>query len=142
MKLDALQIELLEVHAKEPTRAHRDDAGLDLHALEDFVIPGGPEPVPIRTGIAVHIPAGHVGLILDRSSMGKRGIKVYGGVIDSGYHGEIIVMLGSPNHLLGSAGDKIAQMVVVPLSRFVDVEVVPHLETTERGSKGFGSSGA
>src|ERR1700722_19523667 len=87
-------INILRVHpdATLPTRAHPDDAGLDLYNLEDFKMAPG-EGKMIKTGIALAVPQGHVGLVADRSSLAKRGLKTAGGVIDAGYRGEVGVVL-------------------------------------------------
>ena len=90
MKSDSEKLYVKKVvpEAILPTRAHSDDAGLDLYAFENGAIaPGG--GFLARTGIAIALPAGTVGLVADRSSMAKRGVKTSGGVIDSGYLGEI-----------------------------------------------------
>jgi dUTP pyrophosphatase len=127
-----------------PARAHHDDAGIDLHARSDANLAPG-EWAMIPTGIAVAIPEGHAGLVAPRSGLAARhGISVVNGpgVIDAGYRGEINVIL--INHgtvpLELSRGDRIAQLVVVPvvLPELVEVDELP--EST-RGAGGFGSSG-
>src|SRR5690349_18996278 len=75
------------------TKAHHSDAGFDIYSLEDVVILPG-EIAKIKTGIAINIPTGYVGLIMDKSSMGSKGFKVFGGVVDAGYTGEVMVCLG------------------------------------------------
>ena len=124
-----------------PTRAHHDDAGLDLYCLEDIVLPVQEGKVT-RTGIAMAIPAGHVGLVADRSSMAKRGVKTAGGVIDSGYRGEIHVVLRniSLEEIRIARGERIAQILIIPIATPA-VQEVMSLDETMRGSKGFGSSG-
>ena len=87
-----LPVRRLDPGAVLPSRAHAGDAGLDLYALEDSAVPAG-EGRLLRTGIAVAVPAGHAGLICDRSSLAKRGLKTAGGVVDAGYRGEVGVML-------------------------------------------------
>ncbi|MEA2001714.1 MAG: dUTP diphosphatase [Actinomycetota bacterium] len=127
-----------------PARAHHDDAGIDLHARFDANLAPG-EWAMIPTGIAVAIPDGHAGLVAPRSGLAARhGISVVNGpgVVDAGYRGEINVIL--INHgtepLKLSRGDRIAQLVVVPvvLPELVEVDELP--EST-RGAGGFGSSG-
>lgn len=124
-----------------PTRAHADDAGMDLYSLEDItLIPG--EGKVSRTGIALSIPPGHVGLVADRSSMAKRGVKTAGGIIDAGYRGEIHIVLWNiarePIEL--KRGERIAQLLILPI-RTPAVREVAELDDTARGEKGFGSSG-
>src|SRR5690348_16150126 len=89
---DSIQILRVSPAATLPTRAHPDDAGMDLYSLEDFTLKPQQGHVT-RTGIALALPAGHVGLVYDRSSMAKRGVKTSGGVIDAGYRGEIHIVL-------------------------------------------------
>ena len=131
----------LDPRATLPTRAHHDDAGLDLYVLEDLTLAPG-EGGMARTGIAVAVPAGHVGLIADRSSLAKRGLKTVGGVIDAGYRGELGVILwnlsGQKQKL--SAGDRLAQLLIVPIATPAVVELEA-LDETARGAGGFGSTG-
>jgi dUTP pyrophosphatase len=151
-----LQVELLDEHAKVPTKAYDKDAGLDIYALHKEVVRGpmieygyddddrfrGGEVSIIRTGIAVKIPDGYFGLIGNRSSMGKRGLIVMGAIIDSSYTGELMIMLTNntdePHRI--EAGDKIAQLLILPVPQ-VTVKVVDELPNTARGQSGFGSSG-
>ena len=90
----------------------------------------------------MEIPAGFVGLIRDRSSMGKRGITTLAGVVDAGYRGEVLVMLHNLNEesIEFEAGSKIAQMLILPVSTAPVVEV-EELADSDRGERGFGSSG-
>lgn len=131
----------LDEGAKMPTRAHRWDAGLDLYAMEGVIIPSG-HRANLSTGIHVQIPAGFTGLIRSRSGlMSKIGITT-DGTIDCGYTGPIKVTLlnhdWTPYHV--KAGDKIAQLVIVPCG-LPELELVDELEETERGDGGFGSTG-
>ena len=124
-----------------PTRAHADDAGMDLYALEDVSL--APHAGRLaRTGIALAIPAGFVGLVADRSSMAKKGIKTAGGVIDAGYRGEIQVVLWnlSSQELRIGRGERLAQLLIVPIAT-PSVREARSLDETARGDKGFGSSG-
>lgn len=128
-----------------PTKAHASDIGLDLYAAEDHILMQG-WPTKISTKIACEFPKGIAGLILDRSSMGAKGIKVMGGVIDQAYRGELIVCLIELNRstimpITISKGDKIAQLVLIP-SYEVNITETEELNETDRGSKGFGSSGS
>ena len=136
-------IDILRVSADAvlPTRAHASDAGLDLYGLEDvLLIPN--EGKMARTGIAMAIPAGYVGLVADRSSLAKRGVKTAGGVIDAGYRGEIHIVLRNLTsesiHL--KRGERIAQLLIIPVATPA-VREVTSLDETDRGEKGFGSSG-
>jgi dUTP pyrophosphatase len=136
-----LPIRRLEPAAILPTRAHADDAGLDLYALEDTVVPPG-EGRLLRTGVAVAVPAGHVGLVCDRSSLARRGLKTAGGVIDAGYRGELGVVVWniSPEPQPVKKGERCAQLLVIPIATPAPVET-DDLGDTVRGLGGFGSTG-
>lgn len=127
-----------------PRRAHEGDAGVDLHAREAARLQPG-ERVLVPTGVAVAIPDGYAGLVTPRSGLALRsGIGVVNapGVVDSGYRGELAVILVN----LGDSaveirrGDRIAQLLVVPVDAADFVEVTT-LDDTDRGGGGFGSSG-
>ena len=141
-----LRIARLDERARLPTRAHDGDAGLDLYALEAAVLAPG-ERASVPTGIAVEIPPGQAGLVLPRSGLAARhGISVVNapGLIDAGYRGEVRVLLlntdrEQPFEL--AAGDRIAQLVLVPVELPTPVEV-GSLTDTARGAGGFGSSGS
>ena len=139
--MNELPLRRLSPEAILPTRAHPDDAGLDLYALEEASLEPG-RGAHVRTGIAVELPAGTVGLIADRSSMARRGLKTAGGIIDAGYRGEIGVLLWnvSPETHTVKRGDRIAQLLVVSVHTPAVREVVT-LQRTERGEGGFGSTG-
>ena len=124
-----------------PTRAHADDAGMDLYGLEDALIAPQTGKL-VRTGIAMEIAQGHVGLIADRSSMAKKGVKTAGGVIDAGYRGEIQVVLWnlSREEVRIARGERIAQMLILPIATPA-IREVAELTETKRGSNGFGSTG-
>lgn len=146
-KGELIQVKALHCHATLPTRNNPTDAGLDLYASEDVGLNVG-EPVKVKTGIAMAIPRGYVGMICDRSGMGARGIRVLGGIIDADYRGELMVVLINLNrHTMSKcpnyevkAGDRIAQMVILPCLTPA-VLPVENLDETDRGIKGFGSSG-
>ena len=135
----------LDERAVLPTRAHDGDAGLDLHALEPAVLAPG-ERASVGTGIAVEIPPGQAGLVLPRSGLAARhGISVVNapGLIDSGYRGELRVLLLNTDREQPfeiAAGARIAQLVLVSVALPVAVEV-DALDDSERGAGGFGSSG-
>jgi len=140
-----LKVRRLAARATLPTRAYPGDAGLDLYALEAGVIAPG-ERASVRTGIAVEIPDGEAGLVLPRSGLAARhGIALVNapGLIDSGYRGEIRVLLlntdPSAPFEIGS-GDRIAQLLLVKVQT-PQVEEVEELAVSERGAGGFGSSG-
>lgn len=123
-----------------PERAHSADAGLDLKSPVDAVLTEW-DKCTIRTGVHVELPEGTVGMVKTRSSMNAQGIQCEG-VIDEGYTGEIVVILQNHTNQIRTikSGDKIAQLVILPVIR-PEIDLVDELEETERGDKGFGSSG-
>ncbi len=141
MNFQQIEMKKLDPKATLPTRAHPGDAGMDLYCLEDGVLEPGQGKL-LKTGISMAIQEGYVGLICDRSSMGKKGIKVFGGVVDAGYRGEVMVCLWnlSPETLKYAQGDRIAQMLLLPIGTPAVVGVA-ELTETSRGAGGFGSSG-
>ena len=140
-----LPVARLNENAVLPTRAHECDAGLDLYACESAHIGPG-ERWSVGTGVAVEIPDGHAGLVLPRSGLAKKsGIALVNspGLIDSGYRGEIRVLLlnTDPADLFRVApGDRIAQLVITPIVLAEPVEREALAESA-RGEGGFGSSG-
>jgi len=144
---NALFVKLLEAGARAPVVAHPgEDLGYDVFALEDaFLAPMA--RIKVRTGISVEARHPATGaplglLVRDRSSMAARGIATTAGVIDAGYRGEILILMTNLGETAVElkAGDKIAQMIPVPILTG-DVEVVESLEESARAEKGFGSSG-
>lgn len=141
----SLPVRRLAATATLPTRAIAGDAGIDLYASEPARLEPGAR-ASVGTGIAVEIPNGHAGLVLPRSGWAaKHGIALVNapGLIDSGYRGEIRVLLLNTD--LGEAfevaeGDRIAQLLVVPFAPLDPVEA-DALAESERGDGGFGSSG-
>lgn len=137
-----LKIKKLHEEAILPNYAHEDDAGFDLYSIEDVEIAPNVR-VQIRTGIAMQIPVGFVGLIWDKSGLShKHGLKTLGGVIDSGYRGEVkvgIINLGEQTYKL-EKGHKVAQMIIQK-KETCEIEEVSDLEESHRGEGGFGSSG-
>ena len=128
----------------EPRRAHDTDAGYDLFAVTHHRIWPG-DVVMIDTGTHVAIPEGHVGLVKDRSSLGVKGIHVTAGVIDPGFTGPVKVVLANVNRDDGlpfdvAAGDRIAQLLVIPVAH-PELVRVPVLPSAQRGWDGFGSTG-
>ena len=127
-----------------PRFAHPGDAGADLQAAEALTIGAG-EYALVATGLSMAIPEGRAGLVLPRSGLAVRtGVTVLNspGLVDSGYRGELKVAL--INHgkeaFEIAVGDRIAQLVIVPISA-PDYELVDSLGHTERGAGGFGSTG-
>jgi dUTP pyrophosphatase len=143
---------MLDEGAILPTRAHETDAGLDLYTPDDVVVVGSSSDVwdevadigsaTIDTGVHVEIPKGYVGFIKSKSGLNVKHGLTAEGVIDCGYTGSIVVKLynHTSNDYRFKAGDKIAQLVLLPIIT-PNLEVVDSLEDTERGTGGFGSTG-
>lgn len=136
---------LLGEDAVAPVRAHTGDAGYDLHASEATTLEPG-ERASVGTGVALEIPDGHAGLVLPRSGLAARhGIALVNapGLIDSGYRGEVRVLLLNTDRehpFAVAAGDRIAQLVVIRAEE-LELEQLPELTASARGEGGFGSSG-
>lgn len=128
-----------------PKYAYPGDAGFDLVSSEDIEIEPQQRTI-VKCDFSMAIPDGFAGLVIPRSGLAaKHGISVVNspGLIDSGYRGEICVILlntDTSNTFKVSVGDRIAQMLIVPFAKAEFIEV-DHLEETERSNKGFGSSG-
>jgi dUTP pyrophosphatase len=162
-----IRVKLLHAEAHPPTVAHPgSDLGYDLYSVEDVILPPG-IPVKVRTGIAVEGPPGWGFVLGDRSSMAARGVTYAGGRIDAGYRGEILVCLVNVNQPSYSLriqrdaegaitdvaldctdasvhirkGDKIAQMSPFEARTSLPITVAEDLSASERGGKGFGSTG-
>lgn len=137
-----LEVKKLVPEAKLPTRAHSDDAGLDLYVAEELVLQPG-ERHAAHTGITTAIPTGCVGLIWDKSGLAARtGIKTMGGVIDAAYRGEILVIVANLSNTPCTIekGAKIAQFLIQKVE-LPEVCEVSELDDTIRGEGGFGSTG-
>jgi len=128
-----------------PSRAHPDDAGLDLHARADALLSAGGGRALVPTGVAVAIPRGHMGIVVPRSGLAlKHGISLVNtpGIIDAAYRGELQVIM--INHDPTSdyqvrRGDRIAQLIVQAIAA-VEWNPVEALDDNDRGG-GFGHSG-
>lgn len=132
---------VLEEGARMPLRAHPYDAGMDLFARADTLIPARGSAVA-DTGVHVEIPAGYVGFIKSKSGLNVKKNILAEGVIDAGYTGSIIVKLynhGDRDELI-RAGEKLTQLVVLPVL-LPEPELCDSLAETERGAAGFGSTG-
>lgn len=137
-----LQVKKLVPEAKLPIRAHSDDAGLDLYSVEEYVLAPS-ERCAVKTGIAVAIPSGYVGLVWDKSGLAaKAGLKTMGGVIDAAYRGEIMVIVVNLSDVPYEIekGSKIAQLIIQKVE-LPEVCEVSELDDTIRGESGFGSTG-
>ena len=131
--------------AAVPTYAHPGDAGADLASAEDFVLQPGERRL-VGTGVAIALPDGYAGFVHPRSGLAARyGLTIVNapGTVDAGYRGEILVCLLNTDRTESVSihrGDRIAQLVVQPVSR-VRFTPVPALDGSVRGDGGHGSSG-
>ena len=134
-------VKKLSPDAKLPAKGNPLDAGIDIYTNETYTLSPG-ETHMFTTGFAAAIPDGHVALIWDRSGLGSKGVHRLAGVIDSSYRGEWKIVLTnlSPDPYAIKAGDKIVQCIVQKFEP-LDITEVEDLEETDRGAKGFGSSG-
>ncbi len=146
---DQLPVEVLVASTEDgvgvPTYAHPLDAGADLVTRLDVVLGPG-ERVTVPTGVRIALPPGYAAFVHPRSGLARRhGLTVVNspGTVDAGYRGEIeVTLLNTDRHeaLVLHRGDRIAQLVVQPVSRAVFVQV-DELPDSARGAQGFGSSG-
>lgn len=136
-----IKFKKLDKDAIIPKAQKEGDAGLDIYSLEDKVVWPG-EQQSIRTGIAMAIPSGFVGVVKPRSGLAlKHQIDTKAGVIDSNYRGELVIVIRNDGirEYAFNKGDRIAQMLVIPcITGSMEVE---ELDETDRGDSGFGASG-
>lgn len=155
-----LLVKKLDEKAIIPTVSNPgEDLGFDLYALNDtIIISKNTTPCKVKTGISARFVDYHSDrlgggppmerevfglLVRDRSSMASKGITVSGGVIDAGYHGELVVMVSNNDvsNFKINAGDKIAQIIPIPVKTSCVIKEVESLPESNRLAKGFGSSG-
>lgn len=140
-----LKVKKLHPAAQLPTYGSAGAAGMDVYATESAVVPAGGY-AHIGTGLAFELPAGHVMLVNGRSGHGfKHRVRLMNaqGVLDEDFRGELKVGLAndSDKEFEVQAGDRVAQIIVLPFPRVV-LDEVQELSDTERGEGGFGSTGA
>ncbi|WP_368499668.1 dUTP diphosphatase [Herbiconiux sp. A18JL235] len=138
-------IEILLTAERAPAYSHPGDAGADLHSAEALTLAPG-ERAMVGTGVSIALPDGYAAFVVPRSGLAaKHGITVVNspGTVDAGYRGEIkVVLLNTDSNVPYdiAVGDRIAQLIVMPVTRavFVPVETLPG---SDRGAGGFGSTG-
>jgi dUTP pyrophosphatase len=138
-----LKVKLLRAGAQAPRRATPGSSGLDLFACLDAPLDLSQDVTLVPTGIATEAPPGYDLQIRPRSGLGRQGVDIILGTVDSDYRGEIFVNMrtfGSTTTFRIEPGDRIAQLVV---ARVEDVEVIEvgELSDSERGAGGYGSTG-
>ena len=131
----------LDEGAMMPTRAHATDAGLDIYARDEQIVPAK-EYAIFDTGVHIELPENTVGMLKSKSGLNVKHGLVSEGVIDVNYSGSIVVKLYNHSGFdyWVKAGDKISQLVILPILT-PDPELVDELEVKGRGNNGFGSSG-
>lgn len=145
MKPIDVQIQILDTELEIPRYAKDGDAGVDLRSTKKLILEPGQRAL-VKTGIAIALPVGYVGLVHPRSGLAvKHGITVVNapGTIDSGYRGEIMVCLLNTDRSESFSierGDRIAQLIIQKYEH-ANFRQVEELEISARGSTGFGSSG-
>ena len=138
-------VEVLIASGEVPVYAHPGDAGADLHAAESLVLAPGARAT-VGTGVSIALPDGFAAFVVPRSGLAaKHGITIVNspGTVDAGYRGEIRITLlntDAEHEFPIEVGDRIAQLIVMPVSRarFIPVETLPG---SHRGESGFGSTG-
>ncbi len=139
--MNSLLIQRLSESATIPLRSTEGSAGLDVFASENIIVKPNFQEI-VNTDVAIKCPAGTYARLTDRSSLTLKKIRVNGGVIDSDYTGPIKVVLynyGNVEYEI-MKGDRICQMIITPVS-FPELKEVRKLPDTDRGTKGFGSTG-
>ena len=139
--MSSFQVKLNYEDAQAPTRGSDEAAGYDLYSYESETV--APNQIKlIDTGISIRVPEGTYGRIAPRSSVSKKGILINAGVIDRDYRGPIKVMVHnlSNNDYVINKNDRIAQLILEQI-KTPSVELVEELDDTERGERGFGSTG-
>ncbi|MBI1999274.1 MAG: dUTP diphosphatase [Parcubacteria group bacterium] len=140
--MTTIRIKKLKNDAVTPNYAHEGDAGMDLFAAEKVVLRSH-ERAQVKTGIAMEIPKGYVGLVWDKSGLSqKHGLKTLGGVVDAGYRGEVVVGVANISNETYTIekGHKVAQMLIQKVESPEVVEAA-ELSDSARGDGGFGSTG-
>ncbi len=132
----------LDPGAYPPTRAHQSDAGIDIRSRETKTVPARRSAV-FHTGVHVELPPGTCGVLVSKSGLNVRHDITSTGLIDEGYDGEILVKLNNDGYedYTVRAGDRITQIVIIPIWHDPIIEIVDEISAGERGSNGFGSSG-
>lgn len=139
-----LRFKRIHPAAELPAYAHESDAGMDVKSAENVTIPRGGRAL-VHTGLVMQLPPGYEAQVRPRSGLAlKHGITVLNtpGTIDAGYRGEVGVILAnlSDADFEVRAGDRVAQIVVAPVTR-AEIAEVAEVDSSDRGAGGFGSTG-
>ncbi|MFW5853570.1 MAG: dUTP diphosphatase [Patescibacteria group bacterium] len=136
-----IKIKKLFSEVKMPAYAQVGDVALDMYSREAGLLKPGERRV-FHTGFALEFPVGYAAIVKDKSGIAKSGIATIGGVFDAGYRGEYnaqLINLSSESYEI-KAGDKVAQLMIIPVS-IVELEEVEELSDSDRGAGRFGSTG-
>ena len=136
-----LKVKKVHAHAQLPTKTYCDDSCFDLYSVEDKVVPVG-QWAEVESGVIVECPAGYGIHIRPRSSYGKRGLIVHPGTVDNGYRGQLTVFVLNTTNAPYTIkqGDRVAQMFIEQIAEAHIIEV-DEVSQSDRGARGFGSSG-
>lgn len=136
-----MKVKLLHSNARMPTRAHSSDSGFDVYAISDAVVPPHGH-LKVELGIALEPPYGHEVQVRGRSGLAGKGVFVHPGTVDQNFRGQIATHLFNHNDkpYFVTTGDRVCQLVVMPIPPVLLLEVT-ELGFTDRGEKGFGSTG-
>lgn len=136
-----IKFKKLFVDVKLPSYMKEHDVGMDIYSREHRTLEQG-EPYMFKTGFSTEFSEGWVAMICDRSSVGFKGVKVMGGIIDPGYRGEWGVVLTNltRKEIVIRPGDRIAQILMLPVAHAI-ISEVKELSNSDRSSGGFGSTG-
>ncbi len=132
----------LDEGAKTPTKAHNTDAGFDLYTPDEFTVKAGGSAT-VFTGVHMIIPKGWCGLLVSKSGLNTKCDIKTTGLVDAGYTGSIVVKVqnhGAEDYHF-NAGDKVSQIVLLPVPDVITLNPIDELPNTERSDRGFGSSG-
>lgn len=134
-----MKVKLIDFgYTNPPTRAHANDAGADVYATKDVIVPGN-STIKIPLGFGVELPDGYAGYIFPRSGLSSKGVVCELPPIDSGYRGEVhaIVTNNTPEDYTVATGERVGQLVIMPIiiADFITEDI------KERGTGAFASTG-
>ncbi len=136
-----LKVKKISEKARIPTKHNKNDAAFDLYTIQDQILPAGSTTI-VHTGICLEIEFGFYGKIESRSSLAKKGIFCTAGIIDSGYRGEVMIVMNnrSSDDYLIQSGHRVAQLIIYRIEEVYIIESDTLDDQSDRGG-GFGSSG-
>jgi len=139
----SLKVKFKKLHpeAQEPFKKHTGDAGYDLYSVSDITIPAN-VATSVPTGLSIKVPEGYYTEIHTRSSHGLQGVRNHLGIIDTGYFGEITVIMNSPVEYKVNKGDRVGQLIFRKRigAKFIEAGEGEEF-VSDRNTNGFGSTG-